>query len=161
MLRTMNARPLHVMVLLAAMAPSLGCSVIKKLTGRSDDAGAAPSIAPVPILTGDVPAVAAPTPSTLVVPNPLVAPAPTQIPDAAGAIAAANNAAQQAMADAGAMPSVVPPPPVAMADAGAMAPAAPTDEDPEDPRHRRRHGETPCRDRPGRPCPPVTGIYAH
>lgn len=156
MLRPMNARPLYVLAILAALSSNLGCSIIKKLTGRSDDAGAAPSFAPAPILTGDVPAVVMPTPSTLVVPNPNVAPAPTQIPDAAGAMAAANNAAQQAMgmADAGAVPAV--PPPVMVVDAGGVA--APVEDDTDDGHRRHHRNETPCRDRPGRPCPPVTGI---
>lgn len=136
-------------IAMVLLATASGCQLVKKLTGRGDDAGSSHSTS-APILADG----GGPSP-VIALPNPTVSPLPTQptvpTPDTAGTVPpvpAVPDGGPVASADAGAAPTQ---PGIAVVDAGAI-PAM-------DPRLRRSFTNY-CKEHPGQihprthlPCP--------
>lgn len=135
--RTFANRAATAMVVLAVLS---GCQLVKKLTGRGNDAGSTQS---APILAD----AGGPSP-VIALPNPTVSPLPTQnptpAPDVNAPAIAAPDAAAPSTPDAPADPS----PGIAVVDAGGV----PTNE----PRGRHNYFNY-CKEHPGR-VHPVTHV---
>lgn len=152
----MKHNAMRAMVILCVLSSPMGCQLIKRLTNRGQDAGAATAAPATPV----TPAIVDADASVVAVPNPTVAPMPTTDVDAAaptmpvadaGAVAVGGDTGA---ADAGAVAMPTPP----AVDAGAAPqPTIAAPAEPAEPGARRNRGpRNYCKDHPGR-VNPATG----